>query len=391
MNNKLIAPYLDGNRDLRIDFLRGFIMVMLISNHMDSYSLFTAISYGRLGMITSAEGFVALSGIVAGIVYTRKGLKLGLIVTSLALIKRAAQLYVAKICTVLIIAFIAREKLLDTFYVTHWVNASSGQGFPTFHSLNGTWLDIVIGAISLQDGPHQIQVLGLYVFLLLFAPLAVILLNSGKTWLLLIISWSLYIYNYIYNVNITGAAFEPAFPTLTWQLLFYNGMAIGANFRYLQEHFPRNIYKMLLWVSVFVWIASIIFSLNRPYPRFWPSQTFSFIDTATYIDIYTKWFYKDNLKFGRIINNIAVYTVTFFLITKYWTAVHKTIGWLLIPIGQSSLYVFILHVFILMFSFHFYGHYTTDMFLINTLFQSAIFLLIWWMIKNRILFGIIPR
>lgn len=391
MNNKLTHPYLDGNRDLRIDFLRGFIMVMLISNHMDSYSLFTAITYGRLGMITSAEGFVALSGIVAGIVYTKKCQRLGIKAMSIALIKRASQLYVAKICTVLIIAFIAKEQLLDTYYLTHWVNPSSNYGSPTYTALDGSWLGIFIGAAKLTDGPHQIQVLGLYVFLLFLAPLAVILLNSGKTWLLLVISWSLYIFNSLYSFRITGGGFEYAFPILTWQLLFYNGMAIGVHFRYLQENFPKDLYKVLLWVCAIIWIVSIVFSLNRPFPRFWPSQTFSFIDRETYIDLYTTWFYKDTLQIGRLINNFAVYTVTFFLVTKYWARVNKVIGWLLIPIGQSSLYVFILHVFILLLTFNFYGHHDNDWFLINTLYQSMIFLLIWWMIKNKILFGIIPR
>ncbi|MCK5830692.1 MAG: OpgC domain-containing protein [Methylococcales bacterium] len=391
MNNKLIAPYLEGKRDLRIDFLRGFIMVMLIANHMDSYSLYTAISYGRLGMITSAEGFVGLSGLVAGIVYTKKSLKLGFRATSQALIKRAGQLYFAKLFTVLIIAFIAREKLLDTYYLTHWVDPSTEYGVPTYPSLDGTWSELFIESALLLGGPHQIQVLGLYVFLLLFAPLAVFLLTSGKTWLLLVISWAMYIYNYYYNVNITGAGYESAFPTLTWQLLFYNGMAIGANFRYLQEQFPKNIYKILFWVSVIIWISSIVFSLSRANPRFWPSQTFSFIDRETYLKIFFYWFYKDTLKVGLLINNIAVYIVSFSLLSKYWNRVNKTIGWLLVPIGQSSLYVFILHVFILLFMFHFYGRHTTDMFLTNTLLQTAIYLLIWVMIKYRVLFGIIPR
>ncbi|MEM7101464.1 MAG: OpgC domain-containing protein, partial [Pseudomonadota bacterium] len=45
-------------RDLRIDFLRGMIMLIVITVHMQYYSIFSFFVWERVGVISSAEGFV---------------------------------------------------------------------------------------------------------------------------------------------------------------------------------------------------------------------------------------------------------------------------------------------------------------------------------------------
>ena len=60
MINKLI-------RDPRLDTLRGLMLVMITINHLGSpLSLYT---YQPFGFYSAAEGFVFLSGVVAGLVY----------------------------------------------------------------------------------------------------------------------------------------------------------------------------------------------------------------------------------------------------------------------------------------------------------------------------------
>ena len=53
-------PTLYGNRDLRIDFLRGIAIVSMVFNHLESSSYFSAINRGHI-YASAAEGFVFLS------------------------------------------------------------------------------------------------------------------------------------------------------------------------------------------------------------------------------------------------------------------------------------------------------------------------------------------
>ena len=57
-------------RDLRIDTLRGLMLVIMMVTHIRWFAIPTAwTTYQPIGFVTAAEGFVFLSGLVAGIVY----------------------------------------------------------------------------------------------------------------------------------------------------------------------------------------------------------------------------------------------------------------------------------------------------------------------------------
>jgi len=66
-----------SSRDLRLDFLRGLIMLVVISVQMEYFSLFSLFAWERIGYVSSAEGFVALSGMILDIVYKKRLLREG--------------------------------------------------------------------------------------------------------------------------------------------------------------------------------------------------------------------------------------------------------------------------------------------------------------------------
>ena len=49
-----------GARDLRIDFMRGIALVMMVVAHTEVMSVFNIFSWERFGLTTGAEGFVIL-------------------------------------------------------------------------------------------------------------------------------------------------------------------------------------------------------------------------------------------------------------------------------------------------------------------------------------------
>src|SRR5688572_23987017 len=82
------------NRILQVDFFRGFFLIIIITNHfLSSKNIIFHFTHELIGWITAAEGFVFLSGLTAGIVYSRKLEEKGKDFISLASKKRAWTIY----------------------------------------------------------------------------------------------------------------------------------------------------------------------------------------------------------------------------------------------------------------------------------------------------------
>jgi hypothetical protein len=80
-------------RDLRIDFLRGLVFVLLFTSHFNFFSWISLVGWERMDVVSSAEMFILLSGIVAGAVYGKKRRRDGLGACTIKLFSRAWTLY----------------------------------------------------------------------------------------------------------------------------------------------------------------------------------------------------------------------------------------------------------------------------------------------------------
>ena len=96
-----------GSRDLRVDWLRGLAMTCVIVNHSRLSSLLSWFSYERFWVVTAAEVFVVLSGLVLGMVYGKKLARDGWLVVVRGLGRRAVTLYVAFVSVTLSILVIS--------------------------------------------------------------------------------------------------------------------------------------------------------------------------------------------------------------------------------------------------------------------------------------------
>src|SRR5665213_2571168 len=81
----------DSSRDLRFDSVRGLMLVCMAINHLPSALRF--LTDESVGVFSAAEGFVLLSGIVAGWVYTRRLRRDGREALGSAAWKRMALIY----------------------------------------------------------------------------------------------------------------------------------------------------------------------------------------------------------------------------------------------------------------------------------------------------------
>lgn len=366
-------------------------MLVVITVHMEYYSLFSFFVWERIGLISSAEGFVALSGIVLGIVYKKRMLRDGFKSSALKLWKRSFQLYRINLFVILSIASLRLLPFVDVFEVTNWVPITEqNKVFPLYPPSTAPWFELVKQTLLLRIGPHQFQVIGLYVGLIAIAPFILYCLHQKKTIWLVSASCTIFWINQKFHLRITGARFEWGFPTLTWQLLFVLGVVVGYHHKTVLEPIADGKNKTLIKTAVCSSLAFLILALNNPNAIFWPLRDLSYLDGTFFHNMYMSWFQKSTLGLGRVFNNVALFVVFYFTLSRYWLPINKALGWLLIPLGQSSLYVFILHIyFIILFSNTPLENYHNIW--VNTAIHASTIFLIWGMVKQKFLFQFIPR
>ncbi len=379
-----------GKRELRIDFLRGFIMLIVITVHMDYYSLYSFVVWERLGIISSAEGFVALSGMVLGMVYCRKVAEDGWNKCAARMFDRSFQLYRINLGVVFVVYGLNLLPFVDAFEVMNYVTPSGDKVYPLYPPSDAGMKALIGNALLLKSGPHQFQVMGLYVILLAAAPFIFWCPLHGRTRLILAISWVLYLINWARPGRPTGAQFEYAFPLLTWQLLFVHGLVLGVHKDAIVAFFRGFRAHVLMGCAVVFAFMFWMLTMNNPNPMLPDWARFEFITAGDFYRLRGEWFGKSTLGLGRLVNNAALFVMALGLLTVLWRPINRALGWLLIPLGQASLYVFIVHVFFVLAASLTPWHEMNN-FWLNTLMHSIAILGIWAMVKTRFLFKWVPR
>ena len=387
----LTSKFRPFERDLKIDFLRGLVMFVVIIVHLEYFSFFAMFAWERVGLVSSAEGFVALSGWVVGMSCNKKLHRSGFKPTIKKLFSRSLQLYSIHIIVSLSIVILGLFPFIDTHSLTHWVlTGTQSPVISLYPSSTSPWYDVLMRIIFLKSTPHQFQIIGLYIVLMACAPLALYAIHKRQTKLLLLISWGIYLANQILHYRLSGARFEWAFPTLSWQLLFFNCMAAGYHHQKIINYFDRTKHSSLLIVTALFSLCFAFVALNKPHLAFWPLPPLSIISPDFFTPAYDLLFRKGTLGIGRVFNNLVLYVFAYGLLNRHWQFFYRYIGWLLIPLGQASLYVFIVHIyFILLINNTSIASH--DNFFLNTLVHAGCILGIWFMVKKKFLFKFIPR
>ncbi len=381
-----------GKRDLRIDFIRGFVMLILIVVHINMTSVYNYIAWERFGAVTGAEGFVLLSGLILGFLSRLRMEHDGFGSTVNKQYNRAFLLYrtsLAVILSVLIINFIpfidAKAAMTFTTY--------GGKVYSLYPDLSvfSQYHDKIIAKFFLlRYGPHQFQILGLYVILLMFSPFILWLLSKKKVGVVLALSWIIYFGNNGFHVRPTGAQFEYAFPILTWQILFVHGLVIGYYRNEVWNFFHSKKGAWLFGFTFILFLGFLFFTYNNPLSQIPSYLRLHFIDPDTFRSIYKDFFPKNTLGIGRLLNDYAVLIVSYAMLSYLWKPINKVFGWFFIPIGQASLYVFILHVYACIVIANITLFDQGNIY-INTLGHTLVFIFMWLMVRYKVAYNIIPR
>ncbi|MDJ0325478.1 OpgC domain-containing protein [Cryobacterium sp. PH31-AA6] len=391
------------NRDLRIDMLRGVAIVFVVVNHVALLSVWQNVTQEAIGMVSGAELFVLLSGAVLGLVYRPKVLGGGIGEVTLRTGRRAWKLYVTTVVVVFVVGIVSLIGFVNSTPATTYVDQGTGAAgseatgrvynlYANFESIIRYPVDpsVIVDIALLRLGPWQVNVLGLYVVMLAIAP-AILWALSRRRWaLVLLVSWAVYVAQFFLQLRILPSQFEDSFPLLTWQALFVTGMVAGFHRREVLTWFATRRGRIVLAVCIVATVALAVFSWNNPYLSSAYDVRLGLVPANVFSDVYSFAFERTTLDLGRVVNVFVVTITAYAALSVLWKPVNRLFGWFFIPLGQATLYVFIMHVLFVLIVAN-VPVLREGNTLVNSLAYVLILGLLWIMVKTRFLFGIVPR
>lgn len=220
-------------RDMRLDFFRGLALVTIFVNHVPG-NVLEGLTSRNFGFSDAAEAFVLMSGIAAGLAYSR-GLLSGAFVAAASKVwLRSLKLYAVHISITLaaVIVLMTGLHLFGEMTVFKNVNASAVVTDP---------LQTMLGIFVLGHQLGYFNILPLYICLLAAAPF-MIRLGSRRVFPLLTVSIALWAAVGLLRINI------PNYPNsggwflnpLSWQLVFAIGLLVGIHAKRGKALVPFN-------------------------------------------------------------------------------------------------------------------------------------------------------
>ena len=383
-----------AERDLRIDLLRGVAIVFVVLNHVQLPSLFQLASQETIGIVSGAELFVAMSGVVVGMVYRERLAQSDLVEVTATLLRRSWKLYCTALVVVLTVYVLTLLPGVDGRAVTT-VDAGAGEVVSTYPNLERLSDYPVPGFVirdllRLQLGPWQFNVMGLYVVLMLAAPLLLAALRRRLVLLVLASSWGMYAVSSVVGARVLPSQFEDPFPLLIWQVLFVTGLSVGWYRTTLLAFVRRPTGRALLVLVVLAHLGAVLLAASSSFLANGYDVRLDLVPAAVFDRAYADWFDRRTLGLGRLLEVWLVLAALYGFLTAYWRPVSRAVGWFLVPLGQASLYVFILHVFAALIVSNVPG-LDGGSIAAGTLAHAVVLAALWMMVTRRVLFRIVPR
>ena len=327
-----------AKRDVRIDWLRGLAMTCVIVNHSKLSSLLSWFSYERFWIVTAAEVFVVLSGVVLGMVYGRRLARDGWRAVVRGLGRRALLLYGAFVGVTMSVLALAAMGVDVAFLVptdgetAEWFLAPSAM-------TTSAWRDVLF----MRAGPWPFEIIGLYVWLVAAAIPCLLILRRAGWRVVLAASWALYLWYRVEPHAITASGFEMAFPLLAWQLLFVHGIVIGYHRRDIGLFFAR-MPSVTPRLAVLVTAGFTVFAFCCPWSPGPSWLHLRVVSPERFTDLYEGYFSLSDLGIGRLLNLSIALPVAYLMLTRDW-AVTRTFEKVFVVLGKRSLGAFVLHVY----------------------------------------------
>lgn len=237
-------------RDLRLDTLRGLMLVSMMVFHWPGP--IRRFTHEPVGFVSAAEGFVFLSGLIAGLVFVRFGQRYDHDALRTRSLRRARDIYLAHVIPLALVWLAARAVPGSRAF---WGNVVP-------HAYSGPWFSFVPGALMLYQ-PMFFDILPMYVVFVLFIPLVIRLLTAGRWKAVLLTSAGLWVLSQfgIWRMleHLLGTVMPVdlgTFDPFAWQLLFVGGLALG---HWWLSYRGPSVFTHPVAVPVVAGIAGLLF------------------------------------------------------------------------------------------------------------------------------------
>jgi hypothetical protein len=312
--------------------------------------------------LTGAHGFVTLSGVVMGLLYVNVVAREGDRGALRKLAARAFKIYLVAVA-------------LGLFDLAWGFIPILGAGSASISF--GT----IVGVVTLTKGADDLMTF--YVTLIVLAVPAILLLRRGYWWLVLgasVAAWLVHQFNEKW-LNPPTVYFVPV---ADWQLLFVVGLLIGYHRTRLRELLAgrRGVIFNVALLTLFAVFSSIqIFVIYGGAEV--PSWVSAFAGDA--------WQGYDHNPPAHVLA-LFTYMLSVHRLTSWvWLPLSKLLGWFLIPLGQSALYVYTVHTVLVFYVLQSLDRFQGLQGLPLTIALLGLMLVLWVLVKRRFLFWLIPR
>ncbi|MCS7001749.1 MAG: OpgC domain-containing protein, partial [Dehalococcoidia bacterium] len=328
-----------------------------------------AITGNNRYIVSAAEGFVLISGIVMGLAYRPTAERLGFEAMTLRALERAFHLY---------LLFVGL-----TFAMT---GLALLWGAPTSYPILDP-LAWVAGVLTLRQSSYLTDVM----LVVAVAPFFFLAFRRQHTTAALACSWLLWA---IYQIGPDKVHVpwpidrQDAFPFAAWQALFVTGLAVGYH-RQTVSRFVHRLPLLKLWlVPALLAALAGLMALNRIDGRLQE------IIGGPIGAIIGESFYKFDVRPGRVMALAVVFLLAYSVLTALWRPLNAVFGWLLLPLGQHALDAYSAHIFFVVALGALRTQFVTiDALSItpNTLVQLSCVLIIWGMLKFGVIDALMGR
>lgn len=363
-----------SSRIIALDLLRGYFLIAILFDHLQYFpNGFDWMSGRGQLFVSAAEGFFFISGIVLGIVRGRKLIDKPFSVAAKLLLKRGLQLYI----TAVVLFFI--------FTVIGWLFINNPGVKPGIRPMDESFWSILVNALDFNYIYGWADYLRLYAVYMFVSPLVVWLLRKGKWYIVLIASlicWYLYDYSPLETPELSQV--------FSWQLIFFGGMTIGFYLDPIRDWWSSRSLKLRKLITAAVVSIAFITMLVNFIFVVWGPALLGQDAVQTINNALMPYLNKERLPFYRIGLFLIWFGAGFWLMNKLERYVLKHLGWLLVPFGGNSLYVYTVEAFIIFFIHLAVPPSPSSMF-VNLVLSIGCLGLTWLAVRSKFLMGVIPR
>ena len=313
-------------RDLRLDFLRGYLVFVMTINHLKTFPAWTRPLTGAGALwITALAGFILVSGVVLGMLYRRRVKTRGWHWSISQVVKRSLQLY--------LVAVVCHFIMANGDYVLRLLVGRPSGIHTDYHRL-------VISILFQQRESYLgVDLLPLYIILLPVGLVAVYLLERRKWHWLLLGSAALWLGHRFDQQWLVF--FDSSLNVASWQLLYVAGVLIGT---YREEiagwrsrlPLPPWLTSTLLIVPAF---AILAISYRVRLHGLW--QGVGWFKKAEALA-----FGGPGIGMGSVILAVMALAAFVELLSRFWGVFERLLGWLFIPLGQNALAAYVIQGFL---------------------------------------------